>query len=252
MNQSTDYSRRVQAETEGYIRELLDQTQRLRAVAASLQAEKESLEEQLSSLRVELDKRRAEEETLQQQLAEIARANQESLDRYQAVVMQNASISYLYVATYRLHGSMDRDSVLLAIQEVAANLIGCEEIAFFVPDADGTRLVPLAAMSIDRDALAPVAIGEGPIGDAARSLEIYLSNSPGTTESGAEPDVSACVPLQVDGKLLGVVALYRLLPQKFEGFTDLDIELMRLVAAQGSAAFYLSQLRELCARHETT
>ena len=133
MNQPVDYSRRVQAETEEYIRELLDQTQRLRAVASSLQAEKESLWQELS-----LSARRArqapeEEETLQHRLAEIARANQESLDRYQAVVMQNASISYLYVATYRLHGSIDRDSVLLAIQEVAANLIGCEEIASSFP-----------------------------------------------------------------------------------------------------------------------
>jgi hypothetical protein len=252
LSQMAEYSRRVQAETEQYIRELLDQTQRLRAVAASLQAEKESLEEQLSSLRVELDRRREEGETLHQQLAEIARANQDSLDRYQAVVVQNASISYLYVATYRLHGSVDRDSVLLAIHEVAANLIGCEEIAVFVPEPGGERLVPLAAMAIDRDTLAPVALGEGPIGKAALSLEMYLSDSPGTTESEAELDVTACVPLQIEGQLLGVVALYRLLPQKFEGFNELDLELMRLIAAQGSTAFYCSQLRDQCGRPEAT
>ena len=251
MNQPADYSRRVQAETEEYIRELLDQTQRLRAVVASLQADKESLETDLSSLRVELDKRKEEEQSLQHQMAEIARANQESLDRYQAVVMQNASISYLYVATYRLHGSVDRESVLLAIQEVAANLIGCEEIAFFVPVGDGT-LVPLATVAIDRQQLAPVALGEGPIGNTARTLEIYLSESPATTESEAEIDVSACVPLQVEGELLGVVALYRLLPQKFEGFTDLDLELMRLIAAQGSTAFYCSQLRAQGAQPEAS
>jgi len=244
VSQPIDYSRRVQAETEAYIRELLDQTQRLRAVASSLQAEKEALEVELSSLRSELDKRKEEGESLHQQLAEIARANQDSLDRYQAVVMQNASISYLYVATYRLHGSVDRESVLLAIQEVAANLIGCEEIAVFVPDAGGELLQPMAAIHIDGATLAPVAIGDGPIGTAARSLEIFLSDSPGTTESGEALDVTACVPLQVEGELLGVVALYRLLPQKFEGFTDLDLELMRLIAAQGSTAFYRSQLRE--------
>jgi GAF domain-containing protein len=244
VSQPIDYSRRVQAETEEYIRELLDQTQRLRTVLSSLQAEKESLEAELSSLRVELDKRKEEGESLQHQMSEIARANQESLDRYQAVVLQNASISYLYVATYRLHGSIDRDSFVNAIQEVAANLIGCEEVAVFVPDPTGERLVPLAAIAMDAATLAPVTIGEGPIGTAARSLEIYLSDSPPTTESEAEPDVTACVPLQVEGELLGVVALYRLLPQKFEGFTDLDLELMRLIAAQGSTAFYCSQLRE--------
>ncbi len=244
MNQPVDYSRRVQAETEQYIRELLDQTQRLRAVASSLQAEKEALEDELSSLRVALHEREKEEQSLQHRLAEIARANQESLDRYQDVVMQNASISNLYVATYRLNGSVDRESMLLAIQEVAANLIGCEEVAVFVPDKTGELLVPLAAIAIDCATLVPVPVGEGPIGTAARSLEIYLSDSPGTTVSEPELGVTACVPLQVDGELLGVVALYRLLPQKFEGFTDLDLELMRLIGAHGSTAFYCTQLRE--------
>jgi hypothetical protein len=244
VSQPVEYSRQVQAETERYIRELLDQTQRLRALASSLQAEKESLEEDLSSLRVELDRRREEERTLQQQLAEIARANQESLDRYQEVVLQNASISSLYVATYRLHGRVDRESVLEAIQEVSANLIGCEELAVFVPDATGQRLRPLAAISLDRAALAPVALGDGPIGTAATTREIYLSDSPDTTQSEAEGGVSACVPLHLEGRLLGVVAFYRLLPQKFEGFSRLDVELMRLIATHGSIAFYCSRLRE--------
>jgi regulator of replication initiation timing len=252
LSQPVDYSRRVQAETEGYIRELLDQTQRLRTLASSLQAEKESLQEELSSLRVELDKRKEEEETLQHQIAEIARANQESLDRYQEVVMQNASISNLYVATYRLHGTVDRESVLLAIQEVSANLIGCEELAVFVPDAAGELLVPLPAVAFDREAPGPVPIGEGPIGTAAGSLEIFLSESPGTTQSDAAGDVSACVPLHVGGRLLGVVAFYRLLPQKFDGFTDLDLELMRLIATHGSMAFYCTQLREQSAQREAS
>jgi hypothetical protein len=250
VNQPLDYSHRVQAETEGYIRELLDQTQRLRALTSSLQADKEALQEELSSLRVELDKRREEEETLQHQIAEIARANQESLDRYQDVVMQNASIANLYVATYRLHGTVDRESVMLAIQEVAANLIGCEELAVFVPEAGGELLAPLAPVAFDGQPLGPVRIGEGPIGNAARSLEIFLSDSPRTTQGDARVEVSACVPLHVEGQLLGVVAFYRLLPQKFEGFTELDLELMRLIATHGAIAFYCTQLREQSAPAE--
>jgi hypothetical protein len=243
VSQPIDYSRRVQAETESYMRELLDQTQRLRALAASLQAEKEALQEELSSLRVELDRRREEGETLHQQLAEISRANQESLNRYHEVVIQNASISNLYVATYRLH-TFDRESVLAAIQEVAADLLGCEELGVFVPDASRQRLRPFAAVGLDKASLPTVRVGEGPIGVAARSLEIYLSESPPTTQSEDEADVSACVPLHLEGRLLGVVVLYRLLPQKFDGFSDLDLELMRLIATHGAVAFYCSELRD--------
>jgi GAF domain-containing protein len=217
-----------------------------------LQAEIDPLEKDLFSLVVELDKRKEEEESLRHQIAEIAVANQESVDSYQALVMQNASISSLYVATDRLLGSVDRESVMLAIQEVAADLIGCEEIAVFVPDATGEMLVPLTAAALDCEALVPVAIGEGPIGIAARSLEIYLSDSPVTTGRDTEVGVTACVPLQMKGRLLGVVALYRLLPQKFEGYTDLDLELMRLIAAHGSTAFYCTQLREQSAIPEAS
>ena len=45
MNDKLDYARKVQEETDGYIRSILAQTQRLRTVAASLQAEQERLEQ---------------------------------------------------------------------------------------------------------------------------------------------------------------------------------------------------------------
>jgi hypothetical protein len=239
MEKNSDYARRVQSQTDEYIREILAQTQKLRTVAASLQAEKERLEEEVLGLRLELDRQRAEGERLQRQLVEISRENQQSLDRYQAVAAQNASLANLYVATYQLHSTTERGSVLAAMQEVIANLIGCEELAILELAAGGTLRVA-HVFGVDPGVVAHLRLGEGVIGRVAATGEPFVGNG----QPGAgEPVLTACVPLKVDERVIGVVALFRLLPQKSDGLNDLDHELLNLLATQGATALYLTQLR---------
>lgn len=240
MDRNADYARRVQTQTDEYIREILAQTQKLRTVASSLQSEKERLEGEVTGLRFELDRQRAEGERLQRQLDEIARANQISLDRYQAVAAQNASLANLYVATYQLHCTADREQVLGSMQEVIANLIGCEELAIF--ERDGKGVLTLArAFGLDHAKLAAAQAGHGIVGRVAASGELYVAGN-GSGDAGSLHEVSACVPLKVDSRVIGVVALFRLLPQKSEGFNELDHELLNLLATQGATALYLTQL----------
>jgi transcriptional regulator with GAF, ATPase, and Fis domain len=240
----TDFAHRVQSETDEYIREILAQTQKLRTVAASLQAEKERLEGEVAGLRRELDRQRAEGDRLQNQLLDISRQNQQSLDRYQAVAAQNASLANLYVATYQLHSSADRDQVFAGIREVVANLIGCEEVAIYeMNDGDGAlRLATWFGIPAGRLTVTPA---DGIIGWVVSTGTTYVAgeqdDAPAAREG--EQDLSACVPLKVDDRVLGVVALFRLLPQKFEGFNELDRELLNLLATHGATALYLSRLR---------
>ena len=42
--------------------------------------------------------------------------------RYAEVEQQNSNLANLYVASYRLHGTLDREEVIAAIQEIIANL----------------------------------------------------------------------------------------------------------------------------------
>jgi len=236
---STDneFARRVQEETDSYIRELLAQTQKLRALAASLEAENEQLTAEISRLQADLERQQSEGRVLRQQLGEIARANQESLDRYQAVSAQSASLAHLYVATYRLHGSVDRTEVLSGIQEIIGNLIGCEEMLIFEPDRAGV-LSPVWSFGVDPADFAAVRVGEGTIGQVAASREMFLAAHP-----AARPgDLSACLPLCIEDELIGVLALFRLLPQKYEGLTTLDHELLNLLKTHGATALYCTQL----------
>jgi hypothetical protein len=242
VDKNADYARRVQSQTDEYIREILAQTQKLRTVASSLQAEKERLEEEVLRLRLELDRQRAEGDRLQRQLLDISRANQQSLDKYQAVAAQNASLANLYVATYQLHSTAEREQVLAAIQEVIANLIGCEELVIFETAGAGPLRVA-RAFGVDPAALGEILPGQGVIGRVAAGGEPFVAlDGPRAPGGGAGPEPSACVPLKVDTRVIGVVALFRLLPQKGDGFNELDHELLNLLATQGATALFLTQL----------
>ena len=77
----------------------------------------------------------------------------------------------------------------------------------------------------------------------ARTAEIYLT---GRDDNAGlrleEKDLSACIPLHFDGRLLGVVAIFRLLPQK-TGLVALDHELFDLLATHAARALYCTELQ---------
>jgi hypothetical protein len=240
VERNLDYVRKVQEDTDGYIREILSQTQQLRALAASLQADKEFLEEEVSRLRAEMERQSKDSRQLEIQIERVSRANQEALDRYQTVAAQNASLANLYVATYQLHETVDREGVLASMREVIANLIGCEEVAIF--EIDGSVLRLARTFGVEGPA-EPIPLGQGAIGCSAASGSIFVV-TPGKPDprSPEEHDLSACIPLKVDRHVVGAIALFRLLPQKYEGFTPLDWELLNLLATHGAMALYCTQL----------
>jgi regulator of replication initiation timing len=237
-----DYARKVQTETDEYIRSILAQTQKLRTVAASMQAEQERLVSENEKLKEQLHRQEHDGLHLQQMLEDISRENQASLDRYQAVVAQNASLANLYVATYRLHGTLDRQEVLLGMQEVIANLVGCEEVAIYETDAGGVLRV-VWTFGLEASEMRAIAVGEGLVGRAVENGETLIVAQPiEANHSGGDANLSACVPLKANERVIGAVALYRLLPQKFDGLTDLDQELLKLLGTHGGTALYCTQL----------
>jgi len=97
---------------------------------------------------------------------------------------------------------------------------------------------------IETSQLAKVPLGHGVIGRAARSAERYLRKKGAASEREALPaevDLTACIPLVLGARVTGAIALFRLLPQKSEGFQDLDYELMELLATQAATALYASR-----------
>lgn len=146
-----------------------------------------------------------------------------------AAGQQQQELLNLYVASRRLHESLDRSDVLAAIQEIVINLIGSEELGVFELSDDRKALCLVSAFGLESTALQRIPLGRGPIGEAAERGEPVLGEGP----EGSH--LTAVVPLKVDGDLIGAVAIFRMLPQK-PALSANDREIIDLLATHAAIA----------------
>ncbi len=241
-----NYVQKVREDTNRALGELKGQNERLRVMVAALesdrtrlQVEKIRLQEQLMNVREDLAQRVDEHSTLVRRLSEVQRENESVAGRFVEIETQNTNLANLYVAGYQLHGSLDRQQVLVSIKEIVINLIGSEDFAIFERDGED-RLRMIDWFDEPPTAFHEVAIGEGIIGQVAATGQAFISND----ERGRSVGMVACVPLQVDGRVTGAIAIFRLLPQKHDGLELLDEELLGLLASQAGIALYCTSLHE--------
>jgi GAF domain-containing protein len=154
---------------------------------------------------------------------------------------QVANLASLYVAVTSVHGAVDRPSVLSSVQEIVTNLIGSEELAIFEIDAARSRLTLLASLGIEPGAYQDIALGEGAIGRAAATGERLIRDNGGSLTEDGDAALTACIPLKVAGRVVGVLAVFRLLPHK--GRLDaIDIDLFDVLAAHAASALLFTRL----------
>jgi hypothetical protein len=166
------------------------------------------------------------------ELLEVAEAALGTLrDRCEDAEDGKAHLARLAVAGAQLHDSNDEGDCLDNLQDVLLNLIGTEEIAVWSVSADGQTLDLRASQGIDRERWRKVAVSEGPLGRAVTTREIV---APGETAAGAP---TVCIPLLLGERVLGVVAVFRLLPHR-SGLGPQDDDVFRLVRRQAAFALY--------------
>jgi GAF domain len=267
-----DYVRRVREETQRYTRDLLDENQKLRAFAAMarqdlaklqqevgdrddtlrkrhacetrlaiLESEKRQFEEELRAARSEIQRYALERASLDRQLQAIEAEGRGYLQQYVNVEQQNANLANLYVASFRLHSTLDRAEVVEAVKEIIVNLVGSEELAILEFDSTRSHLELIGSFGIDEQRYLRIPAGRGIIGECVRTGEIFVA--PGVTPS-AGPDgesMIACIPLKIGETVIGAIAIFRLLGQK-NGIEDLDRELFNLLATHAATALYCSSL----------
>ncbi|WP_437745644.1 GAF domain-containing protein [Sorangium sp. So ce302] len=137
---------------------------------------------------------------------------------------QRSQLASLYVASRRLLPLRTREEACRALQDIIANLVGSEEIAVFEIDGSGAVRV-VAAYGVAPSSAVLLAPEEGIVGRVARRIEPYfrqgaaLGSDPATPQAPCargEGDVMACVPLTMDERVVGVIAVFHLLSQKPE------------------------------------
>jgi hypothetical protein len=217
----------------------------LRAGEATLRAERLRFEEAVVQLRDELAAAGRRYTALEQRLKEAEEESHRFSQDYIHVEQQNQNLANLYVASYRLHGTVDRGELMVALQEIASNLVGSEEMGVFELSEDGKTLSLAASLGLDPERYRELPADRGLIGQALRSGQTYVRGlEPGEGRSEGEEDLTACIPLIVEERPLGVIAIFRLLSHKLQ-IEDIDRELFELLAAQASVALYCTRLHAL-------
>jgi Skp family chaperone for outer membrane proteins len=238
---SEEYVRKVQEGTRRFIEDLMQQNQRLEALVASLEAERLGHQEEIAELKRELQSFRQQEASLHAQMTQADEQNRRLAERFQEVERQNSNLANLYVASHRIHGASKRDDVLAAIEEIVMNLIGCEELAVFERAGTEPVLRRIDSVGIDPRRDLAVFFGTGVIGRAAATGDLFVRDASAAAGGDADADITACIPLRLDGVVTGAIAVYRLLPQK-PGLEEVDFELFDLLGMHAATALRFTAL----------
>jgi hypothetical protein len=210
----------------------------LRARIAEAEAEAEQAVARAQWLERQLDGYRRRREELEVRLALLEKESRERMQGYVDLEQQNTNLANLYVASYRLHSTLDREEVLAGIQEIIINLVGSEELVIF--EMHPGAVLPMVSKTFG---LPFRSFGELPL----ESQQAILESLERGAVAIADPDPAgrrptACIPLRVDGEAVGVIVVFRLLQQK-QGIEAIDRELFDLLATHASTALYATTLR---------
>jgi hypothetical protein len=274
-----DYVRQVRESTQRYARDLLHENEKLLSLATTLHAEKLRVEtelesarsvcvendemrraldaltservrltEQVSTLREQVNRHREIHASLIEQLSHMETSNRTFAEQYVEVEQTNSNLANLYVASYRIHGSLDRETVLTTMREIVINIIGSEEFAVLELSADGASLGVATSFGMDATRYAGAIARAGRIGETVASGVTYVASAADLASDTGDERMTACVPLKVEERVIGAIVIVSLLLHKPQ-LEALDYELFNLLATHAATALYCSDLHsELRAR----
>jgi GAF domain-containing protein len=221
----------------GNVDDLLSEMDLLREHVATLERDKRRLQDHLSTAQVELEAHRSARDEIDRLHGE---ARQESIrysERYALVESGTAALANLYAACHRLHGTRDRRRALAIIHAIVAELIGSEELLVYERAPNGTVLRLVASFGIDPKGHEGVPLGVGRVGRAAATGAPDIGATASETERAVERDLTACIPLKLDGQVTGLLAVFRLLPRK-AALAPIDHALFELLATHAATALF--------------
>jgi len=216
----SEFLEKVATDNREYVQALLDENERLGRLVAELDSA-------LNTTRAEMESR-----------------NRDFAERYLEVEQQNTNLANLYVASYQLNGTLDRERVVAAIQEIVINLIGSEEVGIWELDEELSALSLAGSFGINAREWAGVPLGSGVVGTVADTGERFVISETLVKPFGREEHLTACIPLKLDDKVVGVIAIFRLLQQK-QALEPVDFELFDLLGSHAASALYCTRRTEV-------
>lgn len=181
-----------------------------------------------------------EKQQLLSHVREVEANSSQFSERFQQVETEFSNLANLFVAGNQLHASLSPRGVMRRIKEVLAQLVGAEAYVIYFANSEGTELVPIAAEGVSGDDLVNQPIRTSRIGQVHQSGDAAIDEE-GDPSQGTIGNPPAILPLSVDERVIGVIAIFSTLAQK-NRFTTLDYELFTLLRRQAAAALISASL----------
>src|SRR6267154_3585920 len=142
----------------------------------------------------------------------------------------------VYAARMRLQSAVDQADALDAIREIAANLIGTEEVAVFKVDKKRSELWLYWSFGVDPNKHSVLEVSHEPklkqVLSGKPVFRLRLSNE---NLLSTDDPVNALVPILVDGTTCAVIVLFRLFPHK-TGLEAVDREICEVLSNSAGRA----------------
>ena len=238
---------RAMEEARSFTEALYQENLRLKETLAEAQARAEELTASLESARTDsphqdlLSERQSllvRLEGFEERERRVRAENEEFNARYVQVEELNNRLANLYIASLRLHSSLNQADVLATTVEIVVNLVGAHDFIMYLADHQAGTLRMIAGEGEGIAGHASVGLDEGRIGQAAQSGRVYINED----GAGDVSDPLACIPLVLDGQLIGMIVILSLLVQKEGRFSRADLEMFELLAAHAAAAISSASL----------
>jgi len=241
-----------------FTRELLRENENLRRRLVELEDEQQNAARnpaEWEKLRRELLTKirglETEHASLRERLFEVESQSRDLSDRHGAIEAENNDLANLYVASYQLHSTLDPEEVLRITIEIVINLIGADVFAIYLLDAASQELRAVAAEGIELPRIPPCRLGEGRLGRTVGEGVIRSFDGEEGGERGDPERPLVCIPLRVEGQVIGAISLLGLLKQKRE-FSALDQELFNVLAGHAATAIFAARLYSQSERKRNT
>lgn len=198
-------------------------------------------------LREEANRLLEEKASLERQLEQAQKENHEFAAMYVEMQEQNAAVTSLYVASQRLHATLEPDEVIQIIMEILVEMIGAEEFGILLYDEEKKCLELVAGEgAAERLPSKSLPVGAGIVGDVAASGEPFYFESKSAVAREAGLPLAA-IPLNMKHHCVGVVIVYKLLSHKAD-FSPVDHQVMELLAAHAATALASARLHKVMDR----
>jgi GAF domain-containing protein len=228
--------------TEDFIREF----SKLRTRAYELEQENARLRAQLEAddaVRELLEKISSLEREKHDLLSRFAAAEEASSEfdvRRKEFEAEFANLANLFVASNQIHASMSPRGVTRRIKEVLAQLVGAESYAMYMVDNQNEELVPIASEGVPAERLVSVSMTGTRLGMVARSGSAAVDEEVDSSLRNFD-NPPAIVPLAIDDRVVGVIAIFSTLAQKTR-FDTTDFELFKLLGQHAATALVSASL----------